>query len=101
MSQVSPLLDPWKLVWGQPYIDSQTLAAAIEQDLERNAQPDFRTRLLVRDAAKAIRSFWGPRRFARWLAQSHTGPRIRIRKQAFEQEGKAPERPACSGSEAG
>ncbi len=71
-------MDPWKLVWGQPYIDSQTLAAAIEQDLERNAQSDFRTRLLVRDAAAAIRSFWGPRRFAQWLAQSPMGPRIRM-----------------------
>lgn len=77
MSKASPVLDPWKLVWGQPYIDSQTLATAIEQDLERTAQPDFRTRLLVRDAATAIRSFWGSRKFARWLAESPAGPRIR------------------------
>ncbi len=46
MSQAPPMLDPWNLVWGQPYIDSQTLAGAIEQDLERNTCPDFRTRLL-------------------------------------------------------
>ena len=31
-----PVLDPWRLVWGQPYIDSRTLAAAIEQDLQRD-----------------------------------------------------------------
>ncbi len=77
MSQASTTPDPWKLVWGQPYIDSQTLALAIEQDLERETRPDFRTRLLVRDAAVAIRSYWGSRRFKEWLATSPMGPRIR------------------------
>ena len=77
MSQVSPILDPWKLVWGQPFIDSQTLASAIEQDLERNSRPDFRTRLLVRDSAAALRSFWGPRRFSQWIKASPLGSRIR------------------------
>ncbi len=59
MSQAANTLDPWRLVWGQPYIDSRTLAAAIEQDLARSADPDFRTRLLVRDSAVALRSYWG------------------------------------------
>jgi hypothetical protein len=77
MSQAATALDPWRLVWGQPYIDSRTLAAAIEQDLALNAQPDFRTRLLVRDAAVALRSYWGSRRFAQWLEASPVGPRIR------------------------
>jgi hypothetical protein len=77
MSEVSTPLDPWKLVWGQPYIDCQTLALAIEQDLERNHDPDFRTRLLVRDATTAIRSYWGARRYSRWLAASPAGPMIR------------------------
>jgi hypothetical protein len=77
MSQVPPILDPWRLVWGQPFIDSQTLASAIEQDLERNTQPDFRTRLLVRDSAVALRSYWGPRRFSQWVKTSRLGSRIR------------------------
>ncbi len=77
MNPSSPILDPWQLVWGQPYIDSQTLATAIEQDLERKTQPDFRTRLLVRDAATAIRSFWGSRKFTRWLSASPAGQAIR------------------------
>lgn len=77
MNQSPPILDPWQLVWGQPYIDSRTLAAAIEQDLGRNDQPDFRTRLLVRDAAAAIRSFWGSRRFKRWLSASPAAQMIR------------------------
>jgi hypothetical protein len=78
MSQTpATLLDPWRLVWGQPYIDSRTLAAAIEQDLQREPRPDFRTRLLVRDAAVAIRSYWGAPRFTQWLATSPVGPLIR------------------------
>lgn len=69
-------LDPWELIWGQPYIDSETLAAAIERDLGNTPEPDFRTRLLVRDAARAIRSFWGKKRFAQWLARSPVGRQI-------------------------
>ena len=64
-------------MWGQPYIDSQILALAIEQDLERDTRPDFRTRLLVRDATKALRSYWGVKKFSRWLADSPMGQRIR------------------------
>ena len=78
MNQSPTILDPWRLVWGQPYVDSKTLAAAIEQDLAQNDQPDFRTRLLVRDAATAIRSYWGSRKFARWLSASPVGPMIRV-----------------------
>src|SRR5690242_21271548 len=77
MSQAPPALDPWRLVWGQPYIDSRTLAAAIEQDLTLNDRPDFRTRLLVRDAAVALRSYWGQPRFSQWLAASTAGPLVR------------------------
>ncbi len=62
--------DPWELVWGQPYIDSERLAGAIERELLRNRAPDFRTRLLVRDASRALRSHWGQVRFARWLRRS-------------------------------
>ena len=39
MSRAATNLDPWRLVWGQPYIDSRTLAAAIEQDLATRQQP--------------------------------------------------------------
>jgi hypothetical protein len=81
-------LDPWRLVWGQPYIDSATLAAAIEKELQRQSQPDYRTRLLVRDAAEAIRSFWGAARFRRWLAASPAGERLRtILNEPFPETG--------------
>lgn len=81
-------LDPWRLVWGQPYIDSGTLAAAIVSDLQRRPQPDYRTRLLLRDAAEAIRSFWGAAKFQRWLAASPERERLRaILKERFPETG--------------
>lgn len=87
-SLASQTLDPWQLVWGQPHIDSETLAAAIESDLQRNPSPDYRTRLLVRDAAKAIQSFWGAKKFTRWLAASPAGGKIRsILQESFDEAG--------------
>jgi hypothetical protein len=84
----SQSLDPWQLVWGQPYIDSDTLAAAIESDLQRHPQPDYRTRLLVRDAVEAIRSFWDPTKFKRWLAASPVRDRLRaILSESFDETG--------------
>ncbi len=77
MSQAPPIPDPWKLVWGQPYIDCETLVHAIEEDLRQQSQPDFRTRLLVRDSAVAIRSYWGTEKFSRWLESSSVGHQIR------------------------
>jgi hypothetical protein len=71
-------LDPWALVWGQPYIDADRLAAAIEADLQATPAPDFRTRLLIRDAGRALASFWGGQGFAVWLANSPVGERIKI-----------------------
>jgi hypothetical protein len=84
----SRFFDPWLLVWGQPYIDSETLAAAIENDLDRQPQPDYRTRLLLRDAAEAIRSFWGVTKFKRWLAASPARDRLRaILAEPFAERG--------------
>ena len=71
-----PGLDPWELIWGQPFIDAARLIAAIDHDLMHTPAPDFRTRLLVRDAGRALRSFLGPRDFAKWLAVSPVGDRI-------------------------
>jgi hypothetical protein len=83
-----PTLDPWRVIWGQPYIDSSTLAAALEDDLRRNPHPDYRTRLLVRDAAEALRSFWGAKRFARWLSASPAAEQIRtILDESFDETG--------------
>ncbi len=53
------------------------LAAAIEQDLQLTGDPDFRTQVLVRDSAVALRSYWGSRRFAQWLSASPVGMQVR------------------------
>jgi hypothetical protein len=73
----SRTLGPWQIVWGQPYIAAAQLAAAIENDLRHTPAPDFRTRLLVRDAAQAIKSYWGSKRFREWLSESPEEQRIR------------------------
>src|SRR5947209_2067287 len=81
-------LDPWELVWGQPYIDCDTLAAAIEDDLIRSPQADYRSRLLIHDAARAIRSYWGPGRFNRWIGKSPVGHKIQsILHEQFPEQG--------------
>jgi hypothetical protein len=69
--------DPWALVWGQPYIDVDRLVKALENDLQATSAPDYRTRLLVRDSARAIKSFWGAPKFQVWLSTSPVGERIR------------------------
>jgi Nucleotidyltransferase of unknown function (DUF6036) len=81
-------LDPWELVWGQPYIDCDTLAAAIEEDLAKTPSPDYRSRLLIHDAAGAICSYWGSRRFRRWIGNSPVGDKIQtILTEEFPEEG--------------
>lgn len=83
-----PPADPWELIWGQPHIDSATLAAALEDELQRDPHPDYRTRLLIRDAARALRSFWGAREFTRWLKASLAGPRMAvILQEQFDETG--------------
>jgi hypothetical protein len=69
-------LDPWALVWGQPYIDAERLVQAIEQDLLRTPEPDFRTRLLVRDSLRAIQTYWGEERFTKWFNGTPARPAI-------------------------
>ena len=56
-------------MWGQPYIDCRSLALAIEQDLEaRYSGPTSEPGSWSGTAAVAIRSYWGSRRFNKWLA---------------------------------
>ena len=82
------ILDPWRVIWGQPHIDSGTLAAALEDDLLHDLRPDYRTRLLVRDAAEALRSFWGAKRFTHWLSASPAAEQIRvILNEPFDETG--------------
>ncbi len=73
---------PWNIVWGQPYIDSNRLALAIEQELLRNPQPDFRTRLLIRDSVQALQSFDRSKTFSKWL----DGSAVKAKIEAILQE---------------
>lgn len=51
---------------GRPVIDPAALAAALQrQVLQPN--PDFRTRLLIRDSLAALLDFWGEQTFQQWL----------------------------------
>src|SRR6266849_4942559 len=83
-----PSLDPWELVWGQPYIDCDTLATAIEDDLIGSPEADYRSRLLIHDAAHAIRSYWGSTRLDKWIGKHPVGYRIQsILHEHFPEEG--------------
>ena len=67
--------DLWGLVLDQQYVDPRELADAIEAQAEENAL-DFRTRLLIRDGAEALRNYWGRRRFEEWLQKCAARARI-------------------------
>jgi hypothetical protein len=68
--------DLWSLVWGKPEVDPHQLAEAIERQVAGGTL-DFRTRLLIRDSADALESYWGREGLNRWLGQSPAGPTIR------------------------
>jgi hypothetical protein len=61
--------DLWDLVLNQQWVDAKELSWAVEKQVKEN-DLDFRTRLLIRDATKALRSYWGKDRWLRWLSQS-------------------------------
>src|SRR5262245_43694863 len=58
--------DLWDLVWGKPAIDANQLAAALVREAGRDGL-DFRTKLLIRDGAKALEEYWGHGRHQEWL----------------------------------
>lgn len=57
----------WELVWGKPQVDPVALASAIESEL-KVSEPDFRTRVLIRDGTDALERHWGSERLLNWLA---------------------------------
>jgi hypothetical protein len=65
--------DLWNSVWGKPEVDPVLLARAIEHELHdepTKGKPDFRTRILIRDATNALERYWGRERFKSWLNAS-------------------------------
>lgn len=61
--------DLWSLVLNQQWIDAEDLAQAVQREVVAG-RLDFRTRLLVRDAVRALENYWGHERSGRWLAES-------------------------------
>ena len=59
----------WGLVWGRPQVDPAELAEAMANEIG-NGEPDFRTRLLIRDSLQALQEYWGRERVAAWLLAS-------------------------------
>ena len=79
--------DIWKLTFGRPQVDPNDLAKAIVRQVAE-ADLDYRTRLLIRDGAEALRSFWGPVRWSDWLKNcSAREPLETICGEAFDEIG--------------
>src|SRR5438067_1605630 len=66
----------WTTVLRSPYVDAAALASAIEAAIDDESSLDYRTRLLVRDAVRALEMHWGAARCARWLAGSPVREKI-------------------------
>jgi hypothetical protein len=71
-----PTADLWTLTRGNPHIDAESLAVAIEHGVQQ-APLDFRTKLLIRDSLDALQSHWGRERLADWLDHSPASESLR------------------------
>jgi hypothetical protein len=80
-------LDLWTLVRTRPQIDPGDLADAVREQA-KEADLDYRTRLLIRDSVEALKSYWGTKRVAVWLADSQEAARIEsICREPFDKVG--------------
>lgn len=80
-------MDLWTLTADCPFLDPEDLSRAIECQVQDPA-PDYRTRLLIRDAVQALRTFWGTSRYEEWLRTLPGQDRIReLSIQQFEEVG--------------
>jgi hypothetical protein len=87
VQEQSGKVHPWELIWGQPYIDANRLASAIEFELASSSRQDFRTRLLIRDAVRALMSYKTARQFAEWM--NHSPEKLKIEGILREDLGEA------------
>lgn len=71
------LADPtlWDFAWGSPEVDPDRLAGALERAMAE-ADVDFRTRLLIRDCADSLKSYWGDEQWRGWLSAAPNRQRI-------------------------
>lgn len=59
----------WRMALHQPHVDADNLAQAIDGQLV-SGDLDYRTRLLIRRGAEALRRVWGPRQYEKWIDES-------------------------------
>jgi hypothetical protein len=76
----------WELVWGRAEVDPDSLARALECELE-SAEQDFRTRLLIRDSTKALEEYWGASKMAAWLSSVSSKVRTTLERIRSEDLG--------------
>jgi hypothetical protein len=77
----------WSLVWGMPQIDPNDLARAVEEQALEGGL-DYRTRLLIRDSAVALKAYWGLQRYNAWLDRSAARDEVEaICEEEFERPG--------------
>jgi hypothetical protein len=74
MRTLKPTL--WGLARSGLPIEAADLATAIE-DQASEEDPDFRTRLLIRDGLEALGAHWGPDRLNQWVADSPKSSRLK------------------------
>ncbi len=67
--------DLWSLVLDQQWVDPQELRRAIEEQVIQK-DLDYRSRVLIRDAVKALRHCWGLERISAWLEEGPVGQEI-------------------------
>jgi hypothetical protein len=79
--------DLWSLAMGRPQVDPHDLAAAVQE--QANREPlDYRTRLLIRDSIRALQRYWGEERTAVWLTRSTARRKLEaICAEPFEKPG--------------
>lgn len=69
-------MDLWTLTQTRPALDPLDLARAIEAQV-KEPELDYRTRLLIHEATRALHNFWGTERFGSWLEQAGGAQRIK------------------------
>ncbi len=80
-------LDLWTLVRKRPQIDPGDLADAVREQA-KEADLDYRTRLLIRDSVEALTMYWGEAKVETWLAGCAEAVRIRaICRETFDKVG--------------
>ena len=67
--------DLWDLTLSGRPLDAAEFADALQREAAAG-QPDFRTRLLIRDALHALAQHWGAAELSSWISRSPAAARL-------------------------